>query len=308
MRSFDVKKMLGRPSAVDGALRPDEIVLVRTSFKPTTFKRAETVLTSQRLLTARYEPPARAETVRDALTRVGAYSLPSKDISRFQLVMHEGRCLLTVHVDDSRYEFETEKLDELDRHFISLLEQRVYAAPHSDPLARVPLCVYLGGSAERAASASHVSVVFAKARTYFVTFETGDVIQADTASLVGIEIWGPGRVEEGGGFIGGGFGLEGAVKGMAAAEVLNRLTTRSTINTFLKLQWSDQTEDFLFYDGEPPQDLRVRLSHVFSLLNKEEPGAPANSLVRDLDAAAALLEKGLLTEQEFTQLKGRLFS
>lgn len=43
-------------------------------------------------------------------------------------------------------------------------------------------------------------------------------------------------ITTGGGFIGGGFGVEGAAEGMAVASVLNALTTRTNIKTIREMQ------------------------------------------------------------------------
>src|SRR5262245_51988344 len=53
--------------------------------------------------------------------------------------------------------------------------------------------------------------------------------------VVDLAVTGPGAVTTGGGFPGGGFGFEGAVKGMAIAGILNLLTTRTKIHTFIQI-------------------------------------------------------------------------
>lgn len=77
--------------------------------------------------------------------------------------------------------------------------------------------------------------------------------------LLDIEIGGPGVVETGGGFIGGGFGIKGSLEGMAFAHVLNRLTTRKTINTMVRLDTS-HGEIFLHTSSVEPGALRIVLS------------------------------------------------
>ena len=54
-----------------------------------------------------------------------------------------------------------------------------------------------------------------------------------------VDIGGPGLVSSGGGFAGGGFGLTGAVEGMAIASVLNGLTSRTSIKTILRVQGNE---------------------------------------------------------------------
>jgi hypothetical protein len=57
-----------------------------------------------------------------------------------------------------------------------------------------------------------------------------------------LEFSGPGKVTTGGGFIGGGFGLSGAAKGMIAASVLNALTTKTKIHTMIRCECSSSTQ------------------------------------------------------------------
>jgi hypothetical protein len=54
--------------------------------------------------------------------------------------------------------------------------------------------------------------------------------------VTAVEICGPGARRTGGGFIGGGFDLQGAAEAMLIAAALNMLTTRTTINTVICLQ------------------------------------------------------------------------
>jgi hypothetical protein len=51
-----------------------------------------------------------------------------------------------------------------------------------------------------------------------------------------VEIGGPGLIKTGGGFVGGGFGLQGAAEDMPIAAVLNALTTRTSIKTIMRIQ------------------------------------------------------------------------
>src|SRR4051812_24548793 len=79
---------------------------------------------------------------------------------------------------------------------------------------------------------------------YRLDFDTAGITLADLQTesiaatagyqeIISLDIGGPGEVTSGGGFIGGGFGLEGAALGMLAAGLLNALTTRSKIVTIL---------------------------------------------------------------------------
>lgn len=55
-------------------------------------------------------------------------------------------------------------------------------------------------------------------------------------ALASLEVGGPGVQSRGGGFAGGGFGLAGFAVGVVTAGVLNKLTTRTSIQTLLRIQ------------------------------------------------------------------------
>lgn len=88
------------------------------------------------------------------------------------------------------------------------------------------------------------------------------VVNVPFGELLAFEIGGPGAFTTGGGFAGGGFGIEGALEGMLAAGVLNALTTRTKVVTTFSLHTRD-AEAFFLHEELTPQDLRIRLSEVF---------------------------------------------
>jgi hypothetical protein len=87
------------------------------------------------------------------------------------------------------------------------------------------------------------------------------VIPAEQLSAV--DIYGPGAVTTGGGFIGGGFGVVGAAVGIAIATALNALTTKTSLVTFIRLA-EPQRELFVHYGILEPGALRVELSPFLS--------------------------------------------
>lgn len=125
-----------------------------------------------------------------------------------------------------------------------------------------------------------------------------------------VEIGGPGLVKSGGGFIGGGFGAAGALEGMALASVLNALTTKTRITTIIRVQ-AAACELFLLWTQAPPEQLRIELSQPLGAIRAaraaaaHSPASPA-SAIGELSKAAELLQAGLLTREEFDQLKARL--
>jgi Short C-terminal domain len=124
-----------------------------------------------------------------------------------------------------------------------------------------------------------------------------------------VEIGGPGLVKSGGGFIGGGFGAVGALEGMAVAAVLNTLTTRTTITTVVRIQ-ATNCELFLLWTKATPAQLRIELSRPLGAIRAartaDQVPARSASPVAELSKLADMLQAGLLTREEFDQLKAKL--
>jgi len=131
-----------------------------------------------------------------------------------------------------------------------------------------------------------------------------------------VEIGGPGLVKTGGGFVGGGFGVSGAIEGTAIAAVLNALTTRTSVKTVVRIQGSG-CEVFLLHTRLTPEQLRITMSRPLGAIRSArvekaavggQHGAPAASPspVEELTKLADMLEKGLLTREEFDLMKAKL--
>ena len=85
-----------------------------------------------------------------------------------------------------------------------------------------------------------------------------------------IEIAGPGTVTTGGGFAGGGFGVEGALEGIAIATVLNALTIKSKIHTLVTLT-TNVGELHFHYSAMEPAALRMALAPTLTALRRLDP-------------------------------------
>jgi hypothetical protein len=131
-----------------------------------------------------------------------------------------------------------------------------------------------------------------------------------------VEIGGPGLVKTGGRFVGGGFGVTGAVEGMAIAAVLNSLTTRTSVKTIVRIQGTS-CELFLLHARLTPEQLRIAMSPPLGAIRsaratqtaggtQHEAPAAAPSPVQELTKLADMLEKGLLTREEFDLMKAKL--
>jgi hypothetical protein len=216
-------------------------------------------------------------------------------------------------------------------------EQACEPAAGESPVAEGPLlrgCVFLGGYGHALVIQQAYDLLFDKTRivvalqgsrigldpsvlaAHGLLAETSEervpVLEIPLEHVTGFEIGGPGAVTTGAGVFGGGFGLEGFLKGAAVATLLNALTTRTKIRTVFRIEAAGGEATF-FYSRETPEELRITLAPVFTDLRKRAvPSSPASEPpttsdpVERLAQLAALLDRGLLTRDEFDRAKTRL--
>lgn len=127
-----------------------------------------------------------------------------------------------------------------------------------------------------------------------------------------LKLSGPGTVVTGGGFSGGGFGLVGAVEGLAIATVVNAITRKSSIITVIAVADLGH-EGFFVTTTVTPEDLRRALSPVFVRLRQyQTPGSAAppssDDLISRLERLSDLHSAGALTNDEFAAAKAALLS
>ena len=179
--------------------------------------------------------------------------------------------------------------------------------------------VYLGGYVPESpiTAGERCDVRFGEDRLLVFASHRADVLAEIPYSQVeDIEIGGPGLVKSGGGFSGGGFGLGGAVEGMAIAAVLNAMTTRTSITTIMRIQGTG-CELFLLHSRLTPERLRIEMSRTLAAIRGVRAGEAAArpapearpvsvSPVEELAKLADMLEKGLLTREEFDLMKAKI--
>ena len=178
---------------------------------------------------------------------------------------------------------------------------------------------YLGGYAPEAAITPGrlYDVLFLEDRLVVLAHRQAKVLaEVPYSQVEDVEIGGPGLVKTGGGFVGGGFGVNGAVEGMAIAAVLNTLTTRTSVKTIVRIQGTS-CELFLLYTKLTPEQLRITMSRPLGAIRsaratqatggiQHAPPVAAPSPVQELTQLADMLEKGLLTREEFDLMKAKL--
>ena len=131
------------------------------------------------------------------------------------------------------------------------------------------------------------------------------------SSIDTMGVGGPGVVKTGGGFIGGGFGLEGMAIGIATASVLNLLTSRTRIETLLMVKGT--TCEFVGASSlHTPLELDSLLAPAYTLLRAAQrtaatlPILTSGSVAEELTRLVSLREAGHITEEEYQSLKSRV--
>ena len=137
------------------------------------------------------------------------------------------------------------------------------------PSVTLEACVCLGSAGYPVSPGSSCHLVLSDAA---VAVHAGKDMSVSVPLLevCSIDISGPGTVTTGGGFAGGGFGVEGALQGIAVATVLNALTARSKIHTFVTVI-TNVGELHFHYAGMEPSALRVALASTYTALRRLDP-------------------------------------
>lgn len=128
------------------------------------------------------------------------------------------------------------------------------------------------------------------------------------ANLTKIDISGETSTTDAG-MIGGGFGLQGAAEGMAVASIINALSRKTSIHTWLWIA-SPYGDLRLHHGSLLPSQLSRWLEPLFRRYQMAQhiaTAAPASNddPISQLERLAALRDKGLLSEEEFHAARAR---
>ena len=164
----------------------------------------------------------------------------------------------------------------------------------------------LGGSGWESQTGSKLQMSIDENNLYITDLTALKERSIPISNVSEIEIDGPGKVTGDAGAIGGGFDVEGILKGIAAATIINILTTHSNTKTVIRLS-HDDSELILLTSKMEPETARILLSRVFVQAKRRQTSASsANSISDELVRLHHLKENGVITEIEFSEAKRSL--
>ena len=169
----------------------------------------------------------------------------------------------------------------------------------------------LGGSGFGLAKGGVVLVTCQENGIALSKIECQQELNISYLELINAEVTGPGTEKSDAGFIGGGFGLEGAVKGILIASVINALTSKRATNTFLRLS-TNKAEVHLHISTLDPAQLRLILSPAFVQMeaNRQIPNARQSPTEDMLSSEIQTLHQmhcdGILSDEEFALAKRKV--
>lgn len=165
--------------------------------------------------------------------------------------------------------------------------------------------VILGGAGWESHKGENFLLSLDKTNIYMSDLKELKNITIRIDKIMDIDISGPGKVTSDAGIIGGGFGFEGALKGIAIATVVNLLTTHSNTKTFIRLGQRDSEIVMLTSKIEPDQ-ARLLLSAIFVKTKNIAIDVKSDGISDELTRLHELKEKGVITESEFVKAKQKL--
>lgn len=167
-------------------------------------------------------------------------------------------------------------------------------------------CTYLGGSGLQIKENSEVLLVRLSDSLIVTVSGTTEKYVLPYSKLSALEITGPGTETTDAGISGGGFGLEGFLKGVVVAATINAITKRSTTNTFLRILCTD-SETYLHSSAIDPGQLRILLSSAVVAMQAHNGKAhETNSISDELSKLHDLLKSGAINKEEFDMAKKKV--
>ena len=165
---------------------------------------------------------------------------------------------------------------------------------------------YLGGSGNNFNKNAEIIVGHGKDGIYLGDIDKKEHKTIAIKNITLFEISGEGTVTTNAGVVGGGFGVEGFIKGAVVAEIVNKATSKTTTNTFLRIMTSESELYFHTCEKEPAQ-LQILFSKVFVHINSSKnTKVNVTGISDELVKLHSLLKDGVLTQDEFDVAKRNL--
>lgn len=134
-----------------------------------------------------------------------------------------------------------------------------------------------------------------------LTSEAGFQVEIHYLEIADLAVTGPGSVTTGGGFMGGGFGVEGALVGMGIGSILNAITSQTKTHTFLNVI-THNGEIYLHCGMLEPTVLRMILAPAFTALRRLD----VNWMSKRMKLIEGSYAQNALSEEDYVQLVARL--
>ena len=185
-------------------------------------------------------------------------------------------------------------------------------------------CSYLGGAGMPFQPGTPYRFGVSHDQLLWLTLDGRVALAVPFSNVFDATVGGAGKVTTSGGFGGGGFGVAGAAEGMAAAAVLNALTTRTKVDSVLRVA-TTTSEGLFAFTAALPQDIDLELSRLRVALRQRAavpaprqpppppsapptlpPPPPLSAMVDTLERLAGLRDRGILSESEFQAQKQAL--
>jgi hypothetical protein len=182
-------------------------------------------------------------------------------------------------------------------------------------------CSFAAGANLGLAPGEPVVLVFGRDDVYFVVDDEEDlVLSVPVEAVTRVEISGPGRQIKGGGFYGGAGiggllgGPQGALDGVLLTTFLNGLSRGATVTSFSRV--SGPGWEAIFVNGQrEPEQLRQLLSPAFVRVEQAASTSETSSmatesldLVSSLERLASLVDRGMLTSEDYQVAKSRVLA
>lgn len=173
------------------------------------------------------------------------------------------------------------------------------------------MAVHVGGSGHGLSENDVVGFGSDEDGIELVNGNSGSRIHLPYGDIIEISVDG-GIYQKGGGFAGGGFGLVGFAVGAAASMALNKVTTRTEVQTHVRIT-TNRGEVNLYTNQITSNELeislseiRTRIRQVNSQVQLQSSAPTSTSLSDELLKISELHKSGALTDEEFQAAKQRL--